>query len=431
MTLRNRKWLGIAVAALGGVLVAAVSSGCGRGTKPDPKTQIARQGYYYTCSMHPQVREPQPGPCPICQMPMVKTELARPRAGNGTAVSEFAPGTVWISPVKQQLIGVRTGSVERRRLEYTIRTTGVIEHDETRLARIAPRFSGWVRELYVAYTGQSVEKGQPLLKVYSPELLATVEEYLLALRAFERLPADAPGEVRESARRLVESARRRLQLWEIGEEEIAEVQRRGAPGEELLIRALVSGHVVRKTAVAGKAFMAGETLYEIGELSHLWVEVFVYEYDLPWLKPGQRARVSVPYWQGRQYESEIGFISPHIDPQTRRGRARLGLENPDHALRPGMWAEVELFVELGERLVVPAAAILDSGARSVVFVAHADGHFEPRTVHTGVRTAEYVEVLHGVREGERVVTSANFLIDSESRLKAAMETMGAGEAHRH
>jgi Cu(I)/Ag(I) efflux system membrane fusion protein len=396
---------------------------CGKKSAADPKAQIEKQGFYYTCSMHPQVRESKAGPCPICHMPMVKVETGKPREG-----AAVPSGTVFISPDKQQRIGVRLGKVERRALTHTIRTTAAIEHDETKLASIAPRFSGWVRALFVDYTGKAVEKGQPLLKVYSPELFSTENEYLLALRNYEKLSESAPADARESAKRLLDSTRRRLELWEIGNEEILEIEKRGAPGDELLIRAPFSGHVVTKNAVAGRAFRAGETLYEIAELSHLWLDVFVYEYELPFIKIGQPARVVMPYLQNREYESEVTFIYPHIDPMTRRAKIRIELGNPEHELRPDMWANVEIPVDLGERLVVPSDAILDSGARKVAFVALPDGHFEPRNVHTGVRAGGFIEVLRGLREGETIVTSALFLIDSESRLKSALDGM---EGHQH
>ena len=413
-----------------------------------PKAKAAAKAKYH-CPMHPTYVSDKPGECPICHMdlvPIKNDKAAAPVAtetneenheakheGEHTAAAESpaVPGrvAVMISPEKQQLIGLRTATVESRDLTNIIRTSGTFEHDERRLARIAPRFGGYIRDLKVNYTGQPVEKGEPLLTVYSPELISAENEYLLALQRLKSLKAGAPDH--EAAQRLLDSARRRLSLWQIGEEELRELERTGQPKDELLLRSPVSGHVITKMAVEGKAFMAGETLYEIGDLHHLWLRAYVYEYELPLIKVGQKARVILPNQGNQSYESEITFIYPHLDPQTRRAEIRLELDNPGHRLRPQMWANVEINASFGETLTIPASAVIDTGARFVAFVKNEDNHLEPREVKIGVQTDDYYQVLEGVKEGEEVVTRALFLVDSESQLKAAIAGMGAAGRHEH
>jgi RND family efflux transporter MFP subunit len=336
-----------------------------------------------------------------------------------------------ISSEKRQLIGLTLAPVEKRPLTNTVRATAVVTHDETRYARVAPRFGGWVRKLHVNFTGAPVVKGQPLFTVYSPELFSTENEYLIAWRGLQALRPDTPSEQRQSATNLLNSARRRLELWEVGEEEIRALEQRGVASDELLFRAPFSGHVVAKTAVEGKAFQAGESLYEVADLAHLWVEAWVSESDLPLMKPGLQAAITFPSLGHKTVTAPITFLYPHIDPQTRRGRVRLELDNPDHLLRPDMWASVEIQMPLGEKLLVPASAVIDTGQRFIAFVDGEDEHLQPREVKVGFKTDDYYEVLEGVKEGEKVVTRALFLVDSESQLKAAIAGMGAGGEHQH
>lgn len=389
----------------------------------------------YHCPMHPTYVSDKPGDCPICGMNLVEKKEAP--AGHEGHTKGTTPGAVpgrisiSLSPDKRQMIGLTLSKIEKGELMNTVRATAVVMHDETRYARIAPRFGGWVRKLHVNFTGAPVEKGQPLFAVYSPELFSTENEYLIARRGLERLKADASEEQRYSATRLLESARRRLELWEIGDEEIRALEQSGTASDELLFRAPFSGHVVAKSAVEGKAFMAGESLYEVADLSHLWLDGWVFEQDLPLMKVGLQAAITFSSLGNKAFTAPITFIYPHIDPQTRRGRVRLELDNPEHLLRPDMWASVEIQVPLGERVLIPASAVIDTGRRFVAFVDGEDEHLQPRELKLGVKTDDYYEVLNGVKEGEKVVTRALFLVDSESQLKAAIAGMGAGGEHRH
>ncbi len=408
--------------------IALALAGCKGGADAGDQTSSK-----YHCPMHPTYVSEQPGDCPICNMKLVPIKGDAAPADHGThcCAAETGRTAIFLSPEKRQMIGLQTSTVERRALSRIIRTTAVVEHDETRFARIAPRFNGWVKTLHVDFTGAPVEKGQPLFTVYSPDLLVTENEYLLALRQHQKLESGPDDERRRDARRLLDAARRRLELWEVGAEELAVIGQRGTATDELLFRAPFSGHVITKTAVEGKAFMAGETLYEIGDLSHLWLRAALFEFEMPLVKEGVDAMVEFPYLGNRPFPTKVTFIYPHIDRMTRRGEVRLELDNPGHLLRPDMWANVEIRVPLGEKLSIPASAVIDTGTRHVAFVARDDGHLEPREIEIGSRTDDHYEVIGGAKEGESVVTRALFLVDSESQLKAAISGMGAPAEHKH
>jgi RND family efflux transporter MFP subunit len=403
---------------------------------PDPETAHIKEGQFY-CPMHPNIVSNAPGLCPECNMKLVEKKAtpaaaaqdAHPTEGGGATV----PGRISISlsPEKRQLIGLALAKVERRDLSRNIRTAALVEHDETRYTRIAPRFAGWIQKLHVDFTGAPVEKGQPLFTVYSPELFSAENEYLIAWRAARAVREDAPQNQKDPAAALQEAARLRLSLFEIGDQEIRELEQRGKASAELLFRAPFSGHVIVKNAVEGKAFSAGETLFEISDLSHVWLRAYVFEFDMPLIAQGQAAVIHFPYLNNVSFNGKVTFIYPHIDPQTRRGEIRLELDNPHHLIRPDMWANVEIKVEAGERLAVPASAVINTGQRFVAFVEAADHHLEPREVRVGLMTEDYYEVLEGLRESEEVVSRALFLVDSESQLKAAIAGMTSSGGHQH
>lgn len=411
------------LAALLAVVALGAVTGCQRSDLAAADSGAAK----FWCPMHPNYTSPRMGDCPICHMKLVPIPAAG-ATNAGPAVANRA--TIMIPADRQQLIGLRASTVFPRLLSRTLRTSGVVEHDETALARIAPRFGGWVQKLHVNFTGQAVEQGQPLLSVYSPELLATENEYLLASRQWRQAEDSVPSEARDNARRLFDSARRRLELWGVGEAEVRDLERRGHAADELLVRSPLSGHVISKSAVEGQSFEAGETLYEIGVLDRLWLRATIPESDLAHVRTGQVARVTFAALAGRTVETSVDFVYPHLDPQSRRGAVRLRLDNPDHTLRPDMWATVEIEERLGERLTVPASAVIDTGARLLAFVQREDDHLEPREVEIGVRTDDWWEVLGGLEEREKVVTRALFLVDSESQLKAVVAGMSGG-GHEH
>ncbi|HHY86204.1 MAG TPA: efflux RND transporter periplasmic adaptor subunit [Verrucomicrobia bacterium] len=388
-------------------------------------TDTAAQGApKYHCPMHPTYTSDRPGDCPICNMSLVPIG-----GGDHSAPSIAGRVSVVVSPEKRQTIGLTLSPVERRALSDTVRAVGVVEHDETRFARIAPRFGGWVRKVQVNYTGQPVKQGDPLFTVYSPDLFTAENDYALALQS-RRIASNAAAGLPDPST-LAEAARRRLELLEVGDDELRRLEEGGKPTDEIQMRSPLSGHVIAKNVVEGQAFQPGDVLYEIADLSRLWVRAAVHESDLPRVRIGQKGRVLFPNLGGKQFESSVTFIYPHINPQTRRAEVRLELDNPEHVLRPEMWANVELEVSIGEVLSVPASAVIDTGTRFIAFVDGEKDHLEPREVTIGARGEEYWEVTGGLKEGERVVTRALFLIDSESQLKSVVTGMGGASEHQH
>lgn len=339
---------------------------------------------------------------------------------------KMAPGAVMVTPERQQLIGLKTGAVEYRSLERTIRTVGVVELDERRLADVNIKIEGWIESLLVNFTGERVRKGQPLLTVYSPDLVSTQEEYLQALRARETLAKSRFTDIALGGETLVDAARRRLQFWDISDEEIAALERTGTPRKSLTIYSPIDGVVIEKTAVHGKKVMPGETLYKVADLSAVWVHGEIYEYEVPVVRLGQSASVALASYPGELFRGKVSYIYPILTEKTRTVKVRFEFSNTkDWKLKPGMYANVELQSVLGKRLVVPDEAVLDSGTQQLVFIDKGRGTFEPRDVKIGARSDGYTEILAGLSAGERVVTSANFLIDSESQLKTAVGGMGS------
>ena len=332
------------------------------------------------------------------------------------AGEEPAGTAITLSTAKVQRLGVQSEAAAMRTLGGTIRASGRIELDEGRLYTIAPRFEGWVERLHANTTGLAVHKGQPLFEVYSPELVAAQNELTLAQQGVERLQA-ADEEARQSMLRLRDAAAARLRNWEMQD---ATLQ-----GNRLTYRSPASGVVLEKRAVEGMRFMAGETLYRIADLSSVWVIADINEQDGATLKPGVAAQVSLAALPDRRFAGKVDFIYPTLDAATRTMQVRIAVNNPQGLLKPAMYAQVELDIARGDRVVaIPVSAVIDSGTRQTVLVRLDEGRFEPRTVTLGARDAEHVEVKEGVRAGEQVVTRANFLLDSESNLKSALSAMG-------
>ncbi|HEX9021139.1 MAG TPA: efflux RND transporter periplasmic adaptor subunit [Nitrospirota bacterium] len=327
------------------------------------------------------------------------------------------PSVITISPDKVQLIGVRTARAEYRSLDKRIRTVGKVEPDETRLAYVNTKIAGWVKKLYVDYTGKKVVRGQPLLSIYSPDLVTAQEEYLLALRSAQKSGQTAMPEAEASRKDLLESAKRRLQLWDITDEQIAELEKTGKPKTEMVLEAPQSGIVLEKMVLEGAYITPGMNLYKIADLSSVWIMADIYEYEVPLVRAGQTAQATLPYQSGGALHASVNYIYPMLDPVSRTVKVRLSVKNPGLMLKPEMFANVEINISPGARLAIPREAVLDSGARQIVYVEKKPGVYEMRQVTLGVRGDDYVEILKGIRKGERVVTSGNFLIDSESQLR--------------
>jgi membrane fusion protein, copper/silver efflux system len=300
-----------------------------------------------------------------------------------------------------------------------------VAFDETLQHQVHAKFEGYVERLFVDYTGKPVRKGQPLLSIYSPELFATQQEYLLAFRASNELSASGNADVARGGADLYESARQRLLMWDISPSEIQELERTGQPRKALTLYCPVDGFVLSKNAVAGARVMPADTLFEIADIRRIWVLADIYESEAPFVRLGQTAAVSLSYLPGRTWTGKVTFIAPVLDEKSRTVKVRLELPNADGTLKPEMYADVSLERPLGRVVTVPEGAVLSTGTRSLVFVAKGEGRFEPREVQTGTKVDGQWEIRQGVAAGEDVVTQANFLIDSESRLKAAVSGMAA------
>jgi len=340
---------------------------------------------------------------------------------------EVSPGTVNISPERQQMIGVKIGTVERRHLEKVIRTTGRVDYDEKRLVTISTKIGGWVEDLYVDFTGAYVKKGQPLLTIYSPELVSTQEEYLVALRAREGFMKSPFPEVASSGNSLAESARRRLKLWDISDDQIKALEQSGQPQKTLTLHSPYGGFLLERMVYRGMNVTPGMALFKLADLSVVWIYADIYEHELPLIRLGQVASVKLAYLPAETFTGKVIYIYPSLDPKSRTAKVRLEFPNPKGRLKPEMYADVSLKIDLGEKLVVPEGAVNDTGIRQVAFIDKGSGYFEPREVKLGVKVDDYYEVIEGLKPGDRVVTSANFLIDSESKFKEAVG--GAGGEH--
>jgi RND family efflux transporter MFP subunit len=333
-----------------------------------------------------------------------------------------------ISTEKVQRLGVRTEAAAVRALSRTVRAVGTLQIDERRVSTVSPKFEGWIERLHVNTTGQAVSRGQPLMEVYSPDLVTAQQEYLIAVKGIEDVKSASP-EMQRSMRELMQSALARLRNWDISEQELTALQQSGTVRRTVILRSPASGIVVEKPAVQGMRFMPGEKLYQISDLSSLWLLADIFEQDLGLVRAGQSASIEVNAFPGKTFKGRVAFLYPTVTPETRTGKVRIELANPGGLLKPAMYASVELAA--GDRrkvLAVPASAVIDSGARRVVLVQAAEGRFEPRDVKLGTHADDYVEVLEGVKEGEAVVVAANFLIDAESNLKAAIGGFAAPQA---
>jgi membrane fusion protein, copper/silver efflux system len=330
---------------------------------------------------------------------------------------------VKVSTAKVQKLGVRTETVMRRDLSHPIRAVGRVEVDERRMFAVAPKFEGWIERLHANVTGQPIGRGQPLFEVYSPELVSAQREYQVAARGVASLAGAGP-EAQASIRQLAESALMRLRNWDISAEQIERLKAGGEPTRTLTFRSPVAGVILEKKALQGQRFMPGEALYQIADVGSVWVLADVFERDIAAIRVGQEAEVSIDAYPGKAFPGKVSYLYPTLNPQTRTVPVRIELPNPRGELRPAMYANVALKVGAGRTaLTVPVSAVIDSGTQQRVIVQKEEGRFEPREVKLGVRGDDYVEVREGVQEGEPVVVAANFLIDSESNLKAALGGM--------
>ncbi len=326
---------------------------------------------------------------------------------------------------KQQMIGLKTVAVSLRSLRRTIKTVGRIEYDERKLVTVSTKFEGWIEKLYVDYTGRRVKKGEPLAEFYSPDLYATQQEFLNLLK-WKTPGADIRDEdmgrmLSQDTEAIIEAARQRLRLMDISDEQIKEIESTGKAFRTLTLVSPADGTVTQKNAVLGMRVMPGEKLFDIADLSSVWIMAEVYEYELPLIREGDTAKIRLSYFPGRVFTAKIEYISPTLSDDTRTAKARFSLPNPEGRLRPQMFTNIEMDVNMGSRLAIPEDAVIDTGERQIVYVDKGEGYFEPRSVTLGLRADGMVEVLKGLKAKERVASSANFLIDSEARLKGIVK----------
>ncbi len=467
--------------ACGMLAFGALVAGCGRPAATGRTAGGQRQQYH--CPMHPTYVSDRPGDCPICGMKLVPIEAKKPNGAGGPPAAagattasagprrilhyrnpmnpavtspvpmkdemgmDYVPVTsdqvsvagsveghasVEVSPDELKLAGLQSIVARRGRLAHTIRTVGEVKADETRISQVHTKISGWVEKLFVSSSGQAVRRGQPLLSIYSPELLATQQEFLRARESAARFTGSDLPEVRRGGEELLAAARQRLALFDVPQSFVETLESTGKPQRTVTLDAPASGFVTGKEVFAGTQIEPGMTLFTVTDLSKVWIEAEVYEYEAPLVRTGQQARVTLAYDPARVYVGRVSYIYPYLNPDTRTLRIRFEFDNPGLALKPGMYANVELDAQAVAGILIPDASILDTGPRQIVYVKTGEGRYEPRQVKVGIRSDGQAQILSGVKEGDEVVDRANFLLDSESRLRAAIgkapgaHTAGAG-----
>jgi membrane fusion protein, copper/silver efflux system len=401
-----------AITLLAGALVILVA-GCGRTSAPNKPLDVD----YYTCTMHPFVHADAPGKCPVCGMTLVPVM----KAGAGLpSPNETKTGTAkeFVVPMeRQQQIGVTYAVVEQKPLEREIHAAGSIAVDPQKHWTFVARVDGYVQQLYIASAGELVERGQPLLSIYSPELLTTQRELVMLLQMRDQART-ADG--RETPSRLIVAAEARLRQWNVTPEQIADLEKSRQPNETMILRSPFRGLVLELAAQQGQSVKSGDRLVDVAELSSIWAWADFYESELAHVEAGQKVRVTSRSLPGEAFEGRIALVSAVVDQKQRISRARIDLPNPEFKLRPGMYVEVTLSVSAGEKLAVPASAILPTGRHNIAFVDKGAGKLEPRDVQLAGQFGDCYAVASGLTKGERVVTSANFLIDAEARVQNAL-----------
>ncbi|MGD0999325.1 MAG: efflux RND transporter periplasmic adaptor subunit [Candidatus Brocadiia bacterium] len=409
----------IAAAAVALHLRGAASNHEGRAALAAPGEPKAPTKVMYHCPMHPNYISDHPGKCPICGMDLVpftpgETEQTPPQPGLET----HAPLT--LSPERRQLIGLQLGTVEKRRVTRTIRAAGRVEYNEKTLATVSLKFGGWVEELMVKSVGETVRKGSPLMAIYSPGLLEAQHNYLVARAALTALGKDASADSRSLAEEMLRSARERLRLWDFTDEQLKAIESSGQAEHDVTIFSKVDGVVTARNVALGSNVEPGRDLFQIADLTTVWMLADVFESEAPLVKVGQQAKIELIAFPGEPLTGTVSYIYPALDESTRTLRVRLECPNPDGRLKPGMFSAVSIAVDLGEQLAVDDDAVLDTGLRQIVFVDKGEGRLEPREVVVGDRADGLAIIAKGLDAGERIVTSGNFLVDSESRMKAAL-----------
>ena len=410
------------IAAGGGFFIGQITES-GDDAEQETTVDPERKVLYWQAPMNPTEIYDRPGKSAM-GMDLVPVYEDESGMGSGSTIS--------IDPITVQNMGVRTGRVTREDFNRIIRTVGKVEYDEELLYIVNTKISGWIEKLYVNYEGAKVEAGDPLLEIYSPELVSTQEEFLLALRNYERIGDDASPSVREDAERLLSSARTRLEYWDIPEAEIERLEQTREIKKTVLLRAPATGIVIHKNAVEGAFIRAGMDLYKIADLRTVWVHASLYDNEIPWISEGQTAEMELSYLPGKTYSGLVSYIYPYLREKARDIHVRLIFQNPNLDLKPGMYANIRLTGKtITDALMIPSEAVIRSGERSIVFVVRGEGKFEPREIRIGEVGGSgnaYYRVISGLFEGEEIVTSSQFMLDSESRLQEAIQKMLAARS---
>jgi RND family efflux transporter MFP subunit len=419
----------IAAAFAGGYIYKAV-----KGSTAETAQKGGRNVLYWVDPMHPAYKSDKPGIAPDCGMKLQPVYAdggaaavstgANLKPASANDISTMEVGTVQITPEKQQLIGVKYEQVELGGGSRTIRAVGKVAIDETRIGHVHTKVEGWIDKVFVDFTGKLVKKGQPMLTIYSPDMLASQRELLLAAKAKTIMRDSALPSGFDQSESLLQATRRRLELWDLSEAQIDQVLRTGEPIKNITVYSPMTGYITDRKAFPQVKVMPDTDLYTIVDLSRVWIMADVFEYEAPNIHVGETARVSLQALPGKSFSARIDYLQPEVDPMTRTLKVRLNMDNPGVMLKPDMYADIEFRVNIPSKLTVPADAVLNAGERKTVFVDRGNGYFEPRQVKTGEREGDRIQILSGLSQGERIVTSGNFLIDSESQMKAAASGMG-------
>jgi membrane fusion protein, copper/silver efflux system len=391
------------------VSLAGLTAGCSKSDQHSTTPSLEHPAVRYHCPMHPTVVSDKPGDCPICGMKLVR--IGDGQTESSAPETKAPPGlaTIAITPEIRQRMGLTLGTVEKRPLAREIRTSARIVPDETRLYHVTLKTEGWIEHFHTIFVGKFIRKGEPLMNIYSPELLTAQREFLNATQTGDS--------------NLVIAARHRLELLDLTDQQIAELQKAGRAERTATLYAPASGYVTERNIAAGHKVMPGEMLLTLADLSVVWADADIYESDLPFVKEGMAVELSVAFLPDKKFTGKVTFITPTLDPASRTIKARMEIPNPDQLLKPEMFATARLTYDLGEKLAIPAAAVLRTGESAYAFRDGDAGHLTPLEIKLGARSGEWFELLSGLEAGDRVVTSANFLVDSESQLKAALAGM--------